>query len=246
MSEDERSSLKQRRASPLRAWLIWSVVSLALALYVIGGVVETRETTAKIELNPGREFEIKILRTMPNPIEFALVFDKGVVNRADPGKCCEGVRTTTSGLFVFTSLGASVQVVLSSRFAGPVLYAAQPAKHYPNTFERRMTADIVDGKPAFWERAWEVSRPQFRLHSGLNNVHVKVISVDPALVGESVQVVVDPPLSIKWVRPNNEWLIWGLFLWPIFVVIQMIWALVLIGRGWVRPRQARKVEVQQG
>lgn len=210
-----------------------------MAIYIAGGVVETSSTTATIELIPGREFEIRIWRVMPNPIEFSLNLDKGLVNKADQGECCVSKETGTPNLFVFSNPGAPVQVTLSSWLEGPVIYAAQPAVSYPNTFQRRMTADIVDGKPAFWQRAWEVSRTQFNLHSGLNYVRLKVISVDPALVGGPAQVFVQAPLSIKWAQPNNGWLMWGLILSPIFTFIQLVWASVLIVSHLIKCRRAK-------
>ncbi|QRM28876.1 hypothetical protein [Microvirga sp. VF16] len=245
MSEGD-GSVQPRRGLLRRRWLIWSAVTIVLTAYVLSGFIEASSTTAEIDLVPGREFDIKVLRIMPNPIELELLLDRKVADKAYRDGCCPDQETRRTNASDLSKVGAPVQIALSSWFGGPVTYNAEPAIYYSDLISRSMIADAGDGKPVSWDEANEASRPQFRLYPGLNNVQIKVVAVDPALVGETAQVLIENPLSLKWAKPNNGWLIWSVLLSPIFALIQLVWALVLLLLGWMNRRRSSVLREQRG
>ncbi|WP_230531353.1 hypothetical protein [Microvirga roseola] len=228
------------------SWLTWLAVSATMAGYVAAGSVEATSTTTKIELIPGRAFELKLVRVVPNAIDFLLLFDGLETDRRELGKCCPTAATETPNLEVFTEPGASVQVSLSSSRVSPVTYVAWPAQRGDKLIlERHMMGEIVDGQAAMWVQPPPEPRTEFMLYPGLNRVRLKVTSVDPALVGEAVQVRIEAPLSLKNAKPNTVWLFWGLVLWPVFAFIQIVWALVLIGATWIKSRRLAALRTER-
>lgn len=245
MSEEVQLSQERQTISALKPWFVWSVVTFVLAIYVAGGFIEANSTTAKIDLVPGREFNLKILRVMPNSIQLQMLFSKDTADRVDLGRCCSYEATSTPGLSILTNTGASVRIALSSWLNEAVFYEAWPAAHAQNESSRHMTSDIINGKMVSREQGWKNPVPKFELYPGLNNVSLKVMSVDQALIGESVQVVVEPSLSIKW-SSNSNWLVWGLLLFPAFIAIQLAWAVVLVILTWVKFKRTKVLSAQQG
>jgi hypothetical protein len=72
------------------------------------------------------------------------------------------------------------------------------------------------------------------LHPGTSLVTIEVVSVEPQLLGETVELWVRPGLGFA--TASNAARLWSFYLSPVFVAIQLSWAFVL-GRWILRMRR---------
>lgn len=72
------------------------------------------------------------------------------------------------------------------------------------------------------------------MRAGFSDVRLEVTTVEPPLIGETVDLFVLPPLSFGVYYGNFYWFLWpALVLWPFFIITQAIWALLLVlARRW--------------
>ena len=65
---------------------------------------------------------------------------------------------------------------------------------------------------------------------GTNIVNIEVVAVERPLVGEDVELWVNPALGFYEFMPNAGWL-WPSLLWPFFAIILVLWAAALRRRN---------------
>jgi hypothetical protein len=118
----------------------------------------------------------------------------------------------------------------------------------PGLVLRKLTANRSIA-PGVWP--WPPATNELVLHRGTNAVNIEVVSVEPPLVGETVELWIDPAPRFKAKMPIAGWP-WFWVFWPIVLVILLtivplvikvlraIWATALrvaVWRGRRRKRQ---------
>jgi len=76
---------------------------------------------------------------------------------------------------------------------------------------------------------------RINLPAGRSALEVTVLAVDPALLGQTVTVSVEPPLGFKQADPRLGWL-WWFYLWPAYAAMLAVFGGLLAWRT-VRWRQ---------
>lgn len=203
-----------------RAWALWGLISLGLAGYAGLAQIAGRTIVTKLQLGRGHAVELKLFRLLDDRLEFDLVFPaKGCEQRPELGSWTS---TEKDGLLALRP-GAEVLISASTQSSLPLQYEAMPLSAYCSDGNvRDMTANL-SVQPGVYRWPPPPSTPTIRLHPGYNHLRFEVTAVDKRLAGETVDLEVSPPLGFKSSETSMIWLWFGL-LWPVFVVVQLIWA----------------------
>jgi hypothetical protein len=65
------------------------------------------------------------------------------------------------------------------------------------------------------------------MESGINIIKLRIEDVGEPLIGETVKMIIVPPLGFK--ITSIEWqFLWFWFFWPVIVPVQIIWLMILL------------------
>jgi hypothetical protein len=215
-----------------KSWFIWLVVTVLMILYVWAGSVASRTEKVGIKLEPGYSAQARVFRLDEDLLRMRLIF-QGDMRRPELGTWSSRPDWRETGTLKFDNPGTAIRIVASVPGVAPVTYEAMPQSARGI---RNLTADLSSA-PGVWQ--WPPARNELVLHRGTNTVNVEVASVEPPLVGETVELWVDPALGFKVTNPNVGWL-WLSFLWPILFAIQVLWAVALGLSTWRIRRRNRQ------
>lgn len=218
------------------SWFIWLVVTLLMGLYVAAGLVASGTEKIGIKLQRGYSAQVSTVRFDEDRLRMRLIFQGDHVRRPELGDWNTKSDGHETGSLKFGNPGAAIRIVASVPGVTPVTYEAMPMSAYGSgKVIRNLTADLAVA-PGVWRSP--PARNELVLDRGMNTVNIEVVSVEAPLVGEAVELWVDPALGFKFTMPNVGWL-WLSFLWPILLVIQVLWAALLGVRTWRIRSQAR-------
>lgn len=210
-----------------RALLIWGVVTSAFAAYYGAAVIASRASITSIALTPGEAVDVRAFRIFKDKLRFQLAFKTdGVHQRPELGHWEEYGDWRQTGFLQLTP-GAEVRISVGSGDEGPVVFEAMPTGSYAkNANFRDMTANlsVASGK---WRWFPPADTPEIILSPGFNRLTFDVASVGSPLVGETVQLIIQPALGLKACYGVACYLRFA-FLWPLFVPIPAAWAGILI------------------
>jgi hypothetical protein len=220
-----------------KSWFIWLVVTVLMGLYVWAGSVASRTEKVGIKLERGYSAQVRTFRLDEDRLRMRLAFQGGHMRRPELGTWSIRSDWHETGTLRFDNPGAAIRIIASVPDVAPVTYEAMPTSaHGSKDVIRDLTADLSIA-PGVW--SWPPARNEVLLHRGTNIVNIEVVSVEPPLVGEAVELWVDPALGFKVTMSNVGWL-WLSFLWPIFLAIQVLWAVALGLSTWRIRRRNRQ------
>jgi hypothetical protein len=205
------------------AWLIWLAVTLPLSGYFLAGYVASRSASVPITLSPGFITNQKLFRFGDDRLRMELEFRGKHTNRPELGEYT--TRSRPSDRLEFSKPGAEILLKASSdSLETSIPYSALPKTGY-NEFHiyRDLVAELNEG-PGIWK--WPPTNLGLTLKSGINDVRIEVATVAPELAGESIMLLIHPEIGFKTCGSQVCWL-WGWFAWPLFLLVQLIWAGVL-------------------
>ena len=213
-----------------RSWLIWLSVNTLLLLYLTAGYLASRSLLIDLKLERGTSTKIELLRVAEGRLNMELQF-KGDRRRSELG-----IYETTSdwkrtGLLKFASPGAAIRLSAAFPDSAPVMYEAMPASSFGSGLVGRNLTSDLSVEPGAWR--WPPQHNDLVLHPGFNTIRIDVVSVDPPLSGETVELIVHPMLGFKSTASNVAWL-WYWFLWPFVLPLLIVWALLLAAINWRR------------
>jgi hypothetical protein len=197
-------------------WIVWLIVSFCLVVYSGAGYISSRTISHDIKLIPRNVIELNVLRLAQDQLRLSLEFER------------DGWQSQRPELGMWQNPAASIRILASIHSNPPTAYEALPASSYNGTnIGRRMTSAVPPERggrpgPSFTD-------PSEQLAPGFSKIRVEVTSVEEPLVGEVVSLNVEPPLGFKSTMPNVAWL-WWFFAWPLYLLVQLIWAALLAAR----------------
>jgi hypothetical protein len=216
--------------------LLWVVVSALMTLYARAGYVSVRADVITVKLDPGYSAQVPVFRFADDRLRMDLVFHGDHMRRPELGRYETRGDWRSTGTLKFDNPGAAIRIAASLPDTAPVTYEAMPTTGYATGQVFRNLTSSLSIAPGVWQ--WPPDQNELVLHSGTSLVTIEVVSVDPQLVGETVEL---------WVKPggyaiaSNAARLWSFYLWPVFVTIQLVWALVL-GRWILRMRRRARQE----
>src|SRR5262245_20445049 len=225
-----------------KSWIIWLVVSVFMVLYGWAGFVASRPEKVDIKLEPGHSVQVQVFRLAEDRLRMRLRFQGDHTRRPELGTWSTRSDWRETETLKFDNPGAAIHIAASVPGGAPVTYEAMPTSSWGwdrdgnKQVSRNLTASLSIA-PGVWR--WPPARNELVLHRGTNIVNIEVVSVDRPLVGETVRLSVLAPLGFKVTMPEVGWL-WLSFLWPLLLVIQIVWAVVLGVRTWGILRGTRQ------
>lgn len=211
------------------AWIIWFIVSFFMIAYIGLAHVASQATTIRLKLDVGNVMHAEIFRLFDTRLRFGLVFQGDQrEQRPELGSYRSFDRGT--GLLKFYP-GAEVHILASVPSSPPLKYEAIPLRDVYRRDQnyRWMTAD-VQIEPGVYRWLPPPSVPTTSLHTGFNSVRFEVSLVGEPLAGETVDLVVSPPLGVQEGETSVAWLWFGLF-WPLILGAQIMWFACLCHGG---------------
>jgi hypothetical protein len=208
------------------AWLIWLAVTLPLSGYFLAGYVASRSAFVPITLSPGFIANQELFRFGQDHLRMELEFRGKHTDRPELGE--HTARSAPTGRLEFSKPGAEILLKASSAsLERPLPYSALPTTgHSGSHTYRDLVAELNEG-PGIWK--WPPTNRGLTLKPGTNDIRIEVATVAPELAGESVRLLIHSEIGFKTCGSQVCWL-WGWFAWPLFLLVQLIWAGVLFVR----------------
>jgi hypothetical protein len=220
-----------------RGWIAWSIATLILIAYAAAGRIESHTAISSIKLTRGATDNLDLLRLFKDELRFSLGFKaQGCQQRPELGNASSDRSWKTTGLLKLTP-GAAVTIEASHAHAAPVIFDAMPLSGFCSDRNLRdMTADLPIA-PGVYRWPPPAATPSIPLLPGFNHVILKVQKIGQPLLGEVVTIIVQPPLGFNEYFGNTCWLWPALLLWPLFTLVQILWA---VGLAWATYRKRRR------
>ena len=213
--------------------MIWlGGVTVLVILYAWAGSVASRTDRFSITLEPGYSTQVRLYRFAEDQLRMRLVFRGEHTRRPELGSSGTRGDWRATGFLKFDSPGSAIRIVASLPDVAPVTYEAMPmSSHGAMGMTRDLTTGLSISRGA-WQ--WPPTSKGLALQPGMNTVNIEVAAVERPLVGENVELTVNPALGFYELMPNVGWL-WPSLLWPLYAIALALWAVVLR-----RQNQARK------
>lgn len=228
--------MTKSRASSLKLnWLAWIGATVLLLIYGEAARLESTPTAMRLQLTPGTEVELDTFRLFDNPLRMVLTFRAdGCDQRPELGSW-QGSKEQDGVMRL--KPGATVRIRASlDDGQPPVVFEAMPMSGYCNGNSRGMTANLAVA-PGVYRWPPPAETPALWLGFGMNRVHLNVLEVEQPIVGEFVTLTAPAALGLKVAADNVAWLVFGLFLKPVFLFTQSGWLLGLLLYTWVSWRR---------
>lgn len=205
----------------INKWKIFVLINLAITAYLFAGYISSKSIELEIKLEKNMEYEVKIFRLMHSDLEIDLIF-KGNRNRKELGEWSSPIENKDTNQLIFKNPGSLVRISAGISSDKNRLYEAGPADGFgDDTVTRSMSTKYG---------VWNFSRPHsssLALDPGINFIKLRIEDVEEPLIGETVSMIIVPPLGFK--ITSREWqFLWFWFLWPVIVPVQMLWLIILL------------------
>jgi hypothetical protein len=209
------------------SWSTWFGATALTILYAGAGYMASSPDTISLTLEPGYSTQVRLFRFAEDQLRMRLIFQDDRLRRR-PELGSSSTRSDsdwrTTGLLKFDDPGSAIRIVASMPDAAPVNYEALPNSA---RWEFKVKRDLTPGRsvsPGVWQ--WPPTSKGLKLQPGTNIVKIEVLAVERPLVGEYVELSVNPALGFYNLMPNVGWL-WPSLLWPFFAIILAVWAIAL-------------------
>jgi hypothetical protein len=211
------------------AWLIWLVATLLSSAYFVSGYVASRTVSVPVVLSPGFTASLHLFRFGHDRLRMNLQFSGTHTSRPELGDYSQKGDGRSTGQLEFSNPGAEILLKASSHSSeAPIQYSALPKTGYDQFhIYRDLVAELPEA-PGIWK--WPPKNFGLALKPGNNSIRIEVGAVGRKLYGESINLLIRPEIGFKACGSQVCWL-WGWFVWPLFLFIQLIWAGVLLIRG---------------
>ena len=185
----------------INRWKIFVLINLVIAAYLVAGFISSKSIELEIKLEKNMEYEVKIFRLMHSDLGMDLIF-KGDRSRKELGEWSSPTENKGTNQFTFPNPGSLVRISASTSSDKYTMYEAMPAAGFGDkTVIRSMSTKYG---------AWNLSRPHspnLVMESGINIIKLRIEDVGEPLIGETVKMIIVPPLGFK--ITSIEWQ----FLW---------------------------------
>ena len=184
---------------------VYLAVGVFLALYTALGFVSSQPSTTQLVLRPGATAELELFRLKDSRLRLEAQFPLG--GKIAPDLAGFGKVHPSAGEGRFKAVPATrLEVTVSRDGLEPVRYMALPVGGVSAKFATRSLRADDAGEADVWTYFEDATRA-LSLKAGFNTVRVAVALIDPVLDGETIRLVVQPPLGFVVNSDGAAWLI---------------------------------------
>lgn len=198
-------------------WGLYLAVGAALLTYTVLGFVASKTTMIPFTLGPGAVAEVSVLRLNPGVLRMNAWF-KGRGRKELGGVDFSALKEGRSGNYPLDGV-AHLEVEVRPSWQEPVRYSAQPAGGFTSEHTARFLSSVSPDD--------KLPNPKVVFRKGMNELSLVVTSVDQVLVGETIEIWIDPALGFKSSEPKVSWLFWSI-IWPLYTIPYLLWGAVLL------------------
>jgi len=211
------------------SWSIWLGATVLTILYVGAGYMASSPDTIRLTLEPGYSTQVRLYRFAEDQLRMELIFrDDHLRSGPELGSYRTRFDWRATGILEFDDPGSAIRIVASIPDAAPVTYEALPSSaRWASKVKRKLTPGSSVSR-GVWQ--WPPTSKGLALQPGTNIVNIEVATVERPLVGENVELTVNPALGFYELMLNVGWL-WPSLLWPFFAIILAVWAIALRRRN---------------
>jgi hypothetical protein len=199
-------------------------------LLLVGGLawhISSKTETATLSLEPGARASIVVDRVLPDRPRVSLRFDAPTVGLASSRPELGEFKTRQArDALVFANPGASVALRIEDANT-TAIYEALPAGSYGADFIGRDLVPFEDDGDRGRFR-WPPALPAESIPAGRSVVHVTVLEVDDAIRGETINVMLEPPLGFKRGTGGALDVLHWFYLWPVYAALLVVFGLMRI------------------
>lgn len=208
-------------------WLVFAALCSVVLLGSLALFVASKQEQARLPLVPGASASLVVYRLVPDRPRVSLRFDapEDGRSRAELG---EWKPVKEGGSLRFANPGADVTFRVADRTTTSV-YRALPAAGRGGSAVARDLVQFRDGADGS-RFEWPPALPRESIPAGRSVVRATVLEVDPAIRGETVTVVIEPPLTFKRGTGGVLDTLWWFHFWPVYSAVLLI-AGVMLGRA---------------
>jgi len=214
-------------------WALWAALFIILMTGIIIDYLSYTKNTP-LELRPNTHATISVFRPLPHTLNVSMEFNRSDWSDKRPELGEFGLHKK-SGFYEFSNPGSPVKILIHINDKD-VMYEALPAAGYnAHSKYRSLVPFVDDGHPNRFPWLYSNQANESLKHvlsSGYSNIEISVVEVGSELVGEKVNFIVEPPVSLKSHSPGYDLLFWFIF-WPFYAVILIVYGSILI---WLSVR----------
>ena len=208
-------------------WWLFALAALLTLVGTAGNLIASHSYIVPLTLKPGYSTHVDVFHLQSDYVDLDLwhTYEKDQ-ERPELGtysheKRPQGYYVDDPGQPVIIQVSTAIDTVIYE--AGP--QAGRGSLH----ITRRMTPQAPDDNPKLFGGPDQPK--QATLPRGRSALSFTVLQAGPALLGEEVQLHLEPPLTFKYTSSSYEWL-WMFYFWPVFVAGLVLWALGLAYMSW--------------
>lgn len=215
------------------SWYVWKLSLWVTLAGAIAFHISSWPTSIEVQLLPNSEYEITVIRPLPDVVRLGLNFQRSGWRdkRPELGEYRTGEEWKTTGYFDFQNAGEPVRLIVRNGDR-EVVYKAEPSGAFS---ERSILRELrPDDKGHAYSRfTWpENAESYVSISPGVTRLKVVFSEVGSKIAGEKVSLIVQAPISWKFCRVNYLGLWWFMF-WPLYL-------LVLMGLGEILRRLSKR------
>lgn len=209
-------------------WICLAILSISYGLAMVAFEVSRTANVVNLILTPGATVSFQTHRILSAPLNVELRFNEhGSLNkRPELGGSTYNGDFRERGYLEFKQPGEPVIVRVTSNRGMDAKFEALPRSSSSGIYVTRALV-LKDNDDSPQQFPWPPRSIQ--LPAGVSDLTISVVDAGPSLVGETVTLVVEPPVGFKSVASGYGWL-WPLFLWPFFIAFLVIYFAVLCRR----------------
>ena len=208
-------------------WIIWSGLVVFISIGAIISSLSSKRTISSIELTPGASVSIQLFRPFPDLIGLSMEFERPKGHkRPELGQSGHNKDWKQIGFIDYQNPGVPIKLLVRSEGKEGV-YEATPAWAYGNAILRTLLPFIDDGNPSRFQWPPE-QRLRLGLPAGYSDLVISVQDVGVKLRGERVNIIVEPPISFKFVPNGPYYYVWLFILWPVYALPVLLYGIALL------------------
>lgn len=204
----------------------WWLLTILLVVSTVGALIYELSSSPVIvpfRLNNNEKVEVSVFRVLPATLQIYLEFTRPSGDASGLGS--SATRYGGDGL-CFLNSGEPIKFVVQGA-TQVATYEALPNRVVAGPAFERALVPFSDRKNL--DRCTWPPDNSLRpiLPSGFSTVSITITDVGQGIAGETVSLIVEPPVGFK-ATASNYTIVWFFMFWPVYAFVLLVYALILV------------------